>query len=386
MILLLVLAAMILMAVVAVQIGKVNELFASLRGEEKVELQQNRRTALYMPIFLVLFLFGCVASAVYYAPEMLGWGAKPVASVHGAEIDSLMTTTLIVTGIVFFLTQIALFWFAYKYSYKPGRKAAYISHDNRLEVIWTAIPAVVMTFLVVGGLSVWNSAMSDVPEDAVVGQDYIEIEATGMQFAWLLRHPGKDNILGKRDYKLINEANNQLGIDWTNKAGHDDILPSDIVLPVNKKVRVRITARDVLHNFYLPDFRVKMDAIPGIPTYFVFTPTVTTKEMRKILSEKPNWQVPYDPTDPESKMRWEEFNYELACAELCGTGHWSMRKKVEIVTQEEYDAWVDAQQAHYISQIKGTESDTYLSKAKEDDNKQLGEEAIPTDNSLSEVK
>jgi len=131
------------------------------------------------------------------------------------------------------------------------------------------------------------------------------------------------------------------------------------VLPVGKKVRVRITARDVLHNFYLPQFRVKMDAVPGMPTYFIFTPSITTEEYRQKLREYPEYQKPVDPVDPESPMLWESFNFELACAELCGTGHWSMRRVVRIVTEEEYATWLSQQEPYYFSTIRGTEEDPY---------------------------
>jgi cytochrome c oxidase subunit 2 len=252
-----------------------------------------------------------------------------------------------------------LFWYAYKYRKQQGKKALFISHDNRLEVIWTAIPAVVMTFLVVSGLDTWNTAMADISPSEVAGKDYIEIEATGMQFAWLLRHPGKDNLLGTRNYQLI-DGTNQLGQDWTDEKNLDDIMPDRIVLPVGKKVRVRITSRDVLHNFDLPHFRVKMDAVPGMPTYFVFTPTVTTEQYRKNLGELdkdgepmyPEWHTPSDPEDPTSAPRWKEFVYELACAELCGNGHYSMRRIVEVVSQEEYDRWLAEQTPYYESSIK----------------------------------
>ena len=142
-------------------------------------------------------------------------------------------------------------------------------HDNKLEVIWTAVPAVVMCFLVIRGLVAWNEVMADVSE----GEEHIEIEATGQQYLWHLRYPGADGKLGTRNFRLIKSGENPLGQDWMDDKNLDDIMPSEIVLPVGKKVRVRITAMDVLHSFDLPHFRVKMDAVPGMPTYFVFTPT-----------------------------------------------------------------------------------------------------------------
>ena len=355
---------LILIALVVVQIGKVTELASRIRGEKEAQEEANVWNARFSIIFMFLFLIGCIASAIYYKNSLLGYGPHISASEHGVALDSLFNVTLFFTGLVFLITQVVLFWFAYKYQGKSGRKALFFSHDNKLEIIWTAVPAVVMTFLVVGGLDAWNEVMADVGPD----EDYIEIEATGMQFLWSMRYPGPDGVLGTKNYKLIT-ANNQLGVDFTDDKSLDDVVSSAagevIKLPIGKKVRVRITARDVLHNFDLPHFRVKMDAVPGIPTYFVFTPSITTQDYRERLGALdkngnplyPEWHEPMDPSDPESKPRWQEFHFELACAELCGRGHYSMRRIVEIVSQEEYDAWAKEQTSFYETTIKGTEED-----------------------------
>lgn len=355
-----VLLCVILIGIIVVQIGKVTELAGKIRGEEEAQERTNRTQAGYSMIFMVVFLVACTVSAIYYKDSMLWYGPNESASAHGSSIDYIFNITLFFTGIVFFITQILLFYFAYKYRARRGTKAAYISHNNRLEVIWTAIPAVVMTFLVVGGLDAWNEVMADVEE----GEDYIEIEATGYQFAWHLRYPGPDGKLGARDYKMIS-ATNPLGQVWSDEKNLDDFHPSEIVLPVGKKVRVRITSRDVLHNFYLPHFRVKMDAVPGMPTYFVFTPTTTTEEYRAKLGalndqgepKYPEWHQPIDPEDPEGPTKFEDFNYELACAELCGEGHYAMRRAVRIVSEAEYKNWLSEQQSYYEATIKGTEDD-----------------------------
>ena len=118
--------------------------------------------------------------------------------------------------------------------------------NHKLEIIWTAIPALVMTILVVQGLVTWNKVMADVKD----GDDFIEIEATGWQFAWNLRYPGADGKLGVKDYRLIKPGKNELGQDWTDTRNHDDFNANELVLPKGKKIRVRISARDVLHNFY----------------------------------------------------------------------------------------------------------------------------------------
>jgi len=346
----------ILLAVIVVQLGRVSELSAKIRGEEEVELQKNNRTGFYMLVFMVVFLVFCVVSAYMYKDVMLGYGPHGAASAHGGELDSIFNVTLFFTGIVFVLTHIALFWFSYKYRDNKNRKATFFVHSTKLEVIWTVIPSIVLIFLVVRGLNTWNRVMADVNE----GEEHIEIEATGYQFAWDIRYPGADGKLGTKDFRKIKPGINPLGQDWTDIKNIDDFHADKIVLPVGKKVRVRINAKDVLHNFYLPHFRVKMDAVPGLPTFFIFTPTKTTAEYRQGLREYPEWQEPYDATDPESKARWEEFNFELACAELCGKGHYSMRRQVDIVTQEEYEKWLSEQKSYYMSSIRNTEDDPFI--------------------------
>jgi cytochrome c oxidase subunit 2 len=359
---LVIILTVVLAIVVIVQIGRLSELAAKIRGEKESEAEGNKRSAYGMIIFMVLFLIFAIGSSMYYKNSILWYGPHVSASEHGSLLDDTFNLTLFFTGIVFVITQILLFWYAYKYRKQEGKKALFISHDNKLEVIWTAVPAVVMTFLVVSGLDTWNTAMADIAPTEIAGKDYVEIEATGMQFAWMLRYPGADNLLGTRNYQLI-DGTNPLGQDWTDEKNLDDFMPSKIVLPVGKKVRVRITSRDVLHNFDLPHFRVKMDAVPGMPTYFVFTPTVTTEQYRKNLGALdkngeplyPEWHTPYDPEDLTSAPRWKKFDYELACAELCGKGHYSMRRVVEIVTEEEYNRWLAEQIPYYTSTIKKEE-------------------------------
>ncbi len=345
--------SIILVGIVLVQIARVVELIAQVKGEREVMRESSWWNGHLSLAFLVLFLAAVFVSAYHYKNELLGYGPHASASEHGGAIDSMFDVTLFFTGIVFVITHIALFWFAYKYRWREGRKASFIAHDNRLEVIWTAVPAVVMTLLVVRGLDAWDAIMADVQPD----EDYIEIEAIGQQFNWIIRYPGPDGKLGARDYRLTT-ALNQVGQDFRDRKNWDDVIVGqELYLPVNKKVRVRIIAKDVLHNFYLPQFRVKMDAVPGMPTYFVFTPIKTTAEYRNELRKYPEYHQPYDLTDPQGPKRWEKFEYELACAELCGKGHYSMKRIIRVVSQEEFDAWYRQQESYYMTQIRGKDED-----------------------------
>jgi cytochrome c oxidase subunit 2 len=233
----------VLIAIIAIQLGKVRDLYAKVRGEEVVNEERNSRTGKFLVAFMIIFLLGTIYSAYHYRNVMLGYGPWEASSEHGKEVDSLFNWTLFFTGIVFIITHIALFWYSYKYREIKNKKAIFFAHDTKLEMIWTAIPAVVMAFLVAKGLIVWNNVMPDVsPEDK-----YIEIEATGYQFAWEIRYPGKDGKIGDKDFRLINMASNQLGLDFNDKAAMDDhiLSASDVIkLPVDTTVRVRITAKD----------------------------------------------------------------------------------------------------------------------------------------------
>ncbi len=330
----------VLTAVVLVQLGKVTELALANQDEGEAQDSLNTRQGFLGMVFLVGFMIFCLVSAWYYKNWMLGYGPHESASMHGDALDNMFNVTLGITYIVFVVTHIALFWYAWKYRGRRGRKALFMPHDTKLEMVWTAVPAITMCFLVVNGLIAWNEVMGDDNDED------IEIEATGQQFSWTIRYPGADGALGEKNYRMITGLN-PLGQDWTDVKNLDDFMASDIVLPKGKKVRVRITAKDVLHNFDMPHFRIKMDAIPGLPTYFYFTPKLTTEEYRKNLSKYPEYQAE-DPLNPGKKL-WETFNYDLACAELCGQQHYAMKKVVRIVEEDEYVAWLKKQKSYYFT-------------------------------------
>ena len=355
-------AIVALLAVIVVQIGKLSDLSARIKGEEAVELANNKTQARISVGFMIFFLVVCFYSAYYYRNEMMPYGPLKSASAHGFDIDWLFNITLIISTIVFVITHVLLFWFPYKYRMQDPKKKALFYVDNiKLEMIWTIVPLVTFIILVAMGITQMNRLFRPLTAE----DKFIEIEATGYQFAWDLRYPGADNKLGNKDFRLIDPASNSLGIDWNDEASLDDIVlggTDKIVLPKDTLVRVRITAKDVLHSFFLPHFRVKMDAVPGMPTFFTFRPVKTTKEFKEELRKYPEWNTPSDPNDPTGPKRWETFEYELACAELCGKGHYSMRRVVEIVERDEYDSWLKQQKAFYPEKIRGTVADPWDGK------------------------
>lgn len=310
----------LLVFVVIFQVAKASEYVTVLKGEEKARKQNNKVNGFFMIGFLVLGFIG-----VWYCNHAL-YGktlfVQPSASDHGANIDRMLWITLAVTGAVFIITQIILFWFAYRYQEKEGERAFYYPHNNKLEVLWTTVPAIFLTVLVAFGIYYWFKATGDAPKDAMV------VEVTGKQFNWMFRYPGNDGILGKKDYKLINYGKNDLGLRWDDPASHDDVTPTELHLVVNKPVKLVIGAHDVIHDVGLSHFRLKMDAVPGIPTTMWFTPTVTTKEMKKITNNP-------------------DFVYEISCDQMCGQGHYSMRGIIVVQTQVEFDAWMETQKTAY---------------------------------------
>lgn len=316
-----IIVALILGFIVTFQIAKASEYVGILRGEEKTRKENNRINAFLLLIFLVVGLFG-----VWYCNERLKDKILPEsASNHGERIDNMLWITLAITGFVFIVTQVLLFWFSYKYQESDKRKAFYYPHNNRLEVIWTVVPAITLTVLVGFGLYYWFQITGEAPKDAQI------VEVTGKQFNWEFRYPGKDGVLGKKYYKLVNEAqNNPLGQIWDDPANRDDIyVPNEMHVVVGKPVKLIIHAKDVLHDVGLGHFRMKMDAVPGIPTTMWFTPKFTTRQMR----EK------YGP----------DFNYEISCQEMCGKGHFSMRGTIVVESEAEFKVWLASKQPQYLA-------------------------------------
>jgi len=237
----------------------------------------------------------------------------------------MMWITIVITGIVFFITQILLFWFSFKYQESDKRKAYYFTHNNKLEIIWTGIPAITLTILVVFGLKYWFKFTADAPKNSQV------IEITGHQFGWEIRYPGKDGILGRKNYKLTDAAkDNPLGVDFSDAASHDDVhVPTTMHVVVNRPVKLVINSQDVIHDVGLPQFRLKMDAVPGTPTTLWFTPILTTKEMAK-------------------KTGNPDFVYEISCDQMCGKGHFTMRGVIVVETQKEFNEWWIKQRPEYL--------------------------------------
>ncbi len=317
----LIIAILLLGFIVVFQIAKASEYVSVLKGEKKTLEQNNRINGFLLLAFLILGLIG-----VYWCNELFkGRILGEAASNHGEKIDTMLYITIIMTGIVFVITQILLFYFAFKYQHSEKRKAYFFPHDNKLEVLWTVVPAIALTVLVGFGLYYWFKITGEAPKESNI------VEVTGKQFGWIYRYPGKDKVFGKKYYKNIDEGkSNQLGLLWDDQAAHDDVVTNEaLYLVVNKPVKIIINSRDVVHDLGLVHFRMKMDAVPGTPTTIWFTPKFTTLEMKE-------------------KTGNPEFEYEISCDQMCGKGHYSMKGIVKVVSPAEYALWLAKQKPNYV--------------------------------------
>ena len=343
---LLIFAIVILLANIALQIAR-------LRGVEFLAgVNLDKLNARMMLGFFVFGAAGAIWSSMAYAPYYL---ANNSASAHGAEIDQLFWITMVVVFGVFILVNGILFWFVYKYGKDGDRKAKYYPENHKLELIWTVVPAITLAVLIIFGIKTWTSIMSK-PE----GANMVKVEVSGQQWGWTLRYPGADAEFGDVDVRRIG-GDNILGVDMEDKRTADDFMHDSLVVPKGAIVDMKIRSRDVLHSVYLPHFRVKMDAVPGMDTRFHFVPTQTTAEFRENLKKEnaywgqldtivsksynvgdtmPNGIVATAQTVvTDSIFKADSFDFELACAEVCGRGHFSMRRVVVVMEPADYEAW-----------------------------------------------
>ncbi|MCB0476919.1 MAG: cytochrome c oxidase subunit II [Crocinitomicaceae bacterium] len=370
----------IVLGIVAIsQLARVYELAAKLRGkkEEDISESDNRLNARLMFLFMVVFF----ASVIYFMNEY-GKGLQPeAASEHGVYQDWLMGLNMAIILIVFFITNFLLFFFASKYYKRKGSKAYFFPHDNKLELIWTVVPSIVLAVIIILGLKTWNDVTSAPSDEAE------RVELYSKQFSWTARYSGADNVLGDFNYKLVNDdVNNPLGIvtratmenqvvylkakiadekaklnsdslifadeveykmhkkverlsrvvrrleeelashnDSLDIAALDDkIVRGDLHLKVNQEYEFQFRAEDVIHSAYFPHFRAQMNTVPGMKTRFKFKPTITTKEMRERLGD-------------------DDFSYVLFCNKICGASHSNMYMLIQVDDEATYDTWLSEQ-------------------------------------------
>ena len=454
------------------QLAKVGQLTSLSRNkrEEDISAADTRLNGGLFVAFMVAFYASFIWLIIRY-----GDYNPPAASAHGETYDTLMNFNMYIIMAVFFLVNTALFMFANKYRQDPNRKAKFFAHDNRLELIWTVIPSIVLAVIIIYGLRTWNEMTGEASEDA------LRVEVYSKQFDWTVRYPGADGEFGLANYNLITPTN-PLGIvtadgvsgaleeiesqiaaleselahergtllaqieeveaelhashdhdhghvdhGHDDHAGHDDhgdhhgmsaermamlearlhelehmlegpdvvvlsnaaaeakagkvhrlkrhrqrimevkpfdyeggvaaweagaddkIMKGEFHLPVGREVEFVFRSRDVIHSAYMPHFRAQMNTVPGVPTRFKMTPTITTDSMRRVVN------------DPD-------FDYVLLCNKVCGAAHFNMQMKLVVESEESYKAWLESQEEFLADKEVATESDARAEAANIENN------------------
>lgn len=304
-----------LIIVTLVQILRVSELLSEINNTDVNEVTDEDNDTQGKLYLLLLFLF--LGFVVW---QMISWNhllLPEASSEHGIIIDGLMSFSMNLILVVFFILTPLLCYYSYKYRGKKNQIAYYYTHNNKLEIIWTVIPTIVLTGVIIYGLQTWNKAMNPDTTNSKV------IEVYARQFDWTARYSGKDNKLGDANYKLV-KGRNQLGVDMKDTNAEDDIVVREVHLVKGEPVLLKFRSQDVIHSAFLPYFRVQMNCVPGMTTQFAFTPTKTTSEMRV--------------------TEGDDFDYILLCNKICGVAHYNMQMKFVVETREEYESWLSEQQ------------------------------------------
>jgi cytochrome c oxidase subunit 2 len=335
---LLVLLAIVLLIIAGHQLLRIIELSRGLKKthEWQVTNADNDRMGKFMLTFMILFF-------AFFIWQCARWNerALPIASSeHGLKIDVLWDANMnYIVVPVFFITNFCLFWFAFKYRGLANTKAVYFPHNNKLELLWTVVPAFALAFIIIFGLKYWNEIMSESDR-----ADKVTIELYAQQFQWTARYAGKDGKLGETDYRQIS-GSNSVGQDTADASGYDDlIVKNEFHIPVGKEIVFYMRSRDVLHSAYMPHFRAQMNCVPGMVTTFKFVPNKTTMEMRKDPYVK---QIMAGINKQREKFNQEpvEFDYLLLCNKICGTSHFNMQMALIVESEADYNAWIAKQKA-----------------------------------------
>jgi cytochrome c oxidase subunit 2 len=437
---LLILLVIVVGVIALAQLAKIYQLSARLRGhrEEEISEADTRMNGALWIVFVIVFYATTIWQFIRYGDYL-----PPSASVHGESVDTLMNFNLAIIIFVFFVVNTLLFIFPYKYRYNKNRKALFLLHDSKLELIWTVFPSIVLAVIIIFGLKTWAEMTGPASDDA------IRVELYSKQFDWTARYSGDDGQFGATDFNLITPSN-PLGIiteegvmlangkltdkidklqatldiekahllsekaeieatlhggdahghdvsdshepssehtahlesrlhdietvlssgealvmtqaayeakedkiyrlerhlqrilelqpyDFSDgrsswEVGKDDrIVKGEFHLPIGREIEFIFRSRDVIHSAFMPHFRAQMNTVPGLPTRFKITPTITTDSMRTILDNP-------------------DFNYILLCNKICGSAHFNMAMDIVVESQEKYDAWLAEQKVYTAEQ------------------------------------
>ena len=374
MVTILIILAIVLASLAIWQLMRVFEGTSKLKGDTSFVPTDAENS--YQGKMMFLFMLGYFAFFAWLYLEYVPLLLPESASEHGVLLDQLLGFNFLIITIVFVVTHVFLFYFAFKYTFSKDRKAYFYTHSNKLELLWTTVPAVFLAVIIVYGLSAWIDITDEAPEGSVT------IELYPKQFDWTARYSGSDSTLGASNYNMISTFN-PLGVitngsvaqmqkeleadivyyqeeldkapkggikdeeltetiakrkrqlervtsfEGLNAAslvsGDDDILvKNEFYIPKGKSVEFIFRSRDVIHSAYMPHFRSQMNCVPGMTTTLNFIPTITTAEMRE-------------------KTNNPEFEYMLLCNKICGAAHYNMKMVIKVVEQEEYNKWISEQ-------------------------------------------
>ena len=253
-------------------------------------------------VYFALAVFVSFSSALAEPRTDNLWWAPPNFTTGGAQIDAVLNFIFWLTFVVFIAVQAVFIVYLVKYRRRPGHRAYYCHGNNLLEIVWTSIPVLIFLGLAIYSNRLWAELHSDPPADA------LQVNVSAFQFGWDFRYPGADGKLGTVEVEKISNEN-KFGVVETDEAGKDDFTSTELVIPFGKPINILLNSRDVIHSFYVPFFRLYQDAVPGRTISWVW-----------FKVERPG-------------------NFELACSQLCGTGHYNMKAPIRVVSQEEYDKW-----------------------------------------------
>src|SRR3989475_13167163 len=261
-------------------------------------------------LLIIIWLITLVSTYFFLAKT---WWLPVGESASAAAIDHHFATSYILIGIVFVVAQLSLGFLDWRYHDSGSSSNVKYSHGNTtLELVWTVLTAVLFVGMNLLSSSIWASERFRAAE-----ANAVHVEVTGMQFAWYFRYPGADGKFGVTEPELEDASAGgeaALGLDAKDPASKDDVVSGVMVVPVNREIEVILRAHDVIHSFFVPAMRFKQDAVPGLAIHMHFTPIQTGE-------------------------------YEIACAELCGLGHYKMHGILKVVSQEEFDKWLAAREA-----------------------------------------
>ena len=356
---LLVIIVLVLLAIALWQLTKIFDLTQVGKKVNKSQIANDKDNNIqgYIMFAFLAFIY------IFTIYGLLTWGKLVLAnpsSEHGEQVDSLMDITWVLIFTVQAITQVLLYYFSFKYRGKKENKALYFADSDKLEFIWSVIPAIVLAVLILYGLYAWTNIMfvDEKTEDVMV------VEIYAKQFGWEVRYSGEDNVLGKANIRYIDGVNTT-GTDLNDPNAQDDkTTTGEFHIPKGKKILFKMRSQDVLHSAFMPHFRAQMNCVPGMVTQFAYIPTITTADRRlmpdmlekvdninKIRAKKTQELL----AEGKPGLDPYQFDYLLLCNKICGASHYNMQMKLIVDSPADFKAWM-ASKPTLVSAFKASKT------------------------------